>query len=158
MVGSHRTTLPQTTSTPPPSQSRFKLILYFIFPLILLFNTNPVYSTTITYSLPGMNHVLTQEASLNLPGQHNIFTNLHQEHHPPSSFWRQFSLLKKVVQPNITVGTKNATLHFATLHQAVLPTAILPPATQLLVSIRHHRASHPTPTVLKYVWTPAPIE
>ena len=124
-----------------PSQSWFKIILYCIFLLLLLFNTNPMYSATITYIPPETNHILTQEASLDLPGQHNIFTNLHQEHHPPSSFWRQFSLLKKVVQPNITVGTKNATLHFATLHQEILPTAILIPVTLLLTYVRHRISS-----------------
>ena len=36
----------------------FKSILYHTFPLLLLFNTNPVYSAPITYSFPGTNHVL----------------------------------------------------------------------------------------------------
>ena len=54
------------------SQYWFKSILYQAFPLLLLFNTNPVYSATIMYSLPGTNHVLIQEAPLGLFQQHNI--------------------------------------------------------------------------------------
>ena len=50
----------------------FKSILYRAFPLLLLFNTNPVYSAPITYILPSTNHVLIQEASLNLSQQRNI--------------------------------------------------------------------------------------
>ena len=56
----------------PPSWSWFKLILYIIFPLLLFFNTNPVYSAPITYSLPGNNHVIIQEASLDPLWQCNI--------------------------------------------------------------------------------------
>ena len=55
-----------------PSRYWFKLRVYRIFPLILLFNTNPVYSAPITYILPGTNYVLTHEASLNLPWLRNI--------------------------------------------------------------------------------------
>ena len=50
----------------------FKSILYRAFLLLLLFNINPVYSAPITYILPGTNHVLIQEASLNLSQQRNI--------------------------------------------------------------------------------------
>ena len=44
----------------------FKSILYHAFLLPFLCNTNPVYSVPITYSLPGKNHVLIQESSLDL--------------------------------------------------------------------------------------------
>ena len=60
---------PKRAST---SRYWFKSILYRAFPLLFLFNTNPVYYAPITYSLPGMNHVLIQEASLDLSRQRNI--------------------------------------------------------------------------------------
>ena len=69
-----------------PSRSWFKLILYRIFPLLLLFNKNPVYYVPIMYSLTGKNHVITQEAYLDLPRQRNIVQTVIKEHHPPSSF------------------------------------------------------------------------
>ena len=72
VVDSQRTTRQKKHQWASPSRYWFKLILYRIFPLLLLFNTNPVYTVPITYSLPGTNHVLTQESYPNIPRQHKI--------------------------------------------------------------------------------------
>ena len=69
-----------------PSQSWFKIILYCIFLLLLLFNTNPMYSATITYIPPETNHILTQEASLDLPRQHNILQTVIRNNICPHPF------------------------------------------------------------------------